>query len=127
MNKYITEEEYLKYKGVNLTLELADDDNASHKVERFIHEITNWCEKFIVLEYAENDIMNFQGLKEFRQMRFRQGVMEQIEYVLNNGWVNKASGLNKELGIIIDYSKIKIAPTALEEFRMGAFCNIKGC
>ena len=43
MEKYITKEEYLQAKGINLEIELEDDDNKSNKVKRFIHEVTDWC------------------------------------------------------------------------------------
>lgn len=125
MEKYITKKDYLEAKGVDLELEIQDDDNHSNKVYRLIHEVTNWCIEYLVTNYDCNELLClFTNLKEFRQDYFRQGVIEQIEYVLDNGWLNKDSGLNRELSGIVDLSRIQLGPNAYLKFRRGAFCNI---
>lgn len=124
MNKYITKDEYLKAKGVDLELELQNDDNHSNKVNRFIHEITDWCLEYLMLNYCDNELLNFHTIPEWRQKAFRDGVMEQIEYVLDNGWLMKDSGFNSALGQIVDLSRITMGFNAQQKFRMGAFMNI---
>lgn len=125
MNKYISKEEYLEAKGVDLDIELQDDDSHSNKVARFIHEATEYCINYLLLNYCANDLLAFQQLKEFRQERFRKGVMEQIDYILNNGWVMKDAGINSATGMIMDLSKVQMSQLALNEFKLGAFCNIE--
>lgn len=126
MKKYISKEDYLKAKGINLELELQDDDNKSEKVTRFIQEVTEWCIEYLVSNYCCNELLGlFENLAEFRQQKFREGVIEQIEYILDNGWVNKDSGLNKDLHSIINLSGIELGRTAYLKFKFGAFCNIE--
>ena len=126
---YITKEEYLKFKGVDLSTELQNNDNHSNKVNRFIQDITNYVMDWLVKNYACNElnreIHNFSDLKEFRRKRFHYGMLEQIEYVLNNGLLHQDSGVNTETGQIMDFSKVVISPSALNQFRLGAFCNIE--
>lgn len=127
MNKYITENDYLQAKNIKLSLELQNGDNESRKVEQFIHETTEWCIEYLALNYCANELMNFQALKEFRQKYFREGVIEQIEYILNNGWLNKDSGINQATGTILNLAQVELSPNAFKKFRLGAFCNIESC
>ena len=125
MNKYINKEDYLTYKGIDLETEIQDDDNHSNKVIRFVHEVTDWCLEYLVRHYDCNELLGrFDELKEFRQDYFRKGVMEQIEYILNNGLLMQDSGLNRELTTIVDLSRIELSRNAYQKFFMGAFCNI---
>lgn len=126
---YVTRDEFLKVKGIDLTIELQDNDNKSNKVERFIADITNWVRKELVLKYLDNDlnsnVTEFSSLAEWRRKRFHAGMIEEIQYLLDNGLLQQDSGIIKETGMIMDYSQILISNPALNEFRMGAFCNIQ--
>lgn len=125
---YITRDEYLKAKGVDLSEELKDNDNKSNKVDTFIKDITDFVMGRLVRDYACNDlnvnVMDFATLKEFRRIRFHEGMIEQIEYILNNGLLHQDSGVLSETGQILDYSSIVISKSALNKFWLGAFCNI---
>ena len=125
---YVTREEYLKFKGIDLQKELQDNDNKSNKVDTFIKDLTNFVMGRLVRDYACNDlnvnVMDFAALKEFRRIRFHEGMIEQIEYILNNGLLHQDSGVISETGQILDYSNIVISKSALNKFWLGAFCNI---
>lgn len=122
--EYIKSSDYLKAKGINLAIELQDNDNKSDKVDRFIREITDWCYDYLLERYMPTDLIDYDNLSEERKNRFQKGVIEQIEYVLNNGWLNKDSGVQTQLGIILDYSKIVLSPNARRHFFLAGFCNI---
>ena len=126
---YVSKDEYLESKGVDLAIELQDDDNKSNKVNRFIRDLTDFVIDFLVNEYACNElnliIHEFSELAEFRRKRFHLGMLDQIEYVLNNGLIHMDSGINKETGAIIDYSGLYIGSSALRQFQLGAFCNLQ--
>lgn len=124
---YITRDEYLEVKGIDLNIELQDDDNSSNKVNRFIQDITNFVLDHLVMEYNCNELNrqthNFEDLAEFRRVRFHYGMLEEIEYVLNNGLIQLDSGINRETGTITDFSGLVIGSSALKQFRLGGFCN----
>ena len=126
---YISKEEYLANKGVDLSIELQNNDNQQNKVDRFIHDITNYVMDWLVDNYGCNELNrvlhDFSDLKEFRRKRFHLGMMEQIEYILNNGLLHQDSGVNVDTGMIMDLSNVTISRSAFEQFRLGAFCNIK--
>ena len=126
---YITQEEYLVSKGVDLAVELQNNDRQQIKVERFIRDITNYVMDWLVKNYACNELNrtlhNFSDLAEFRRKRFHFGMLEQIEYVLNNGLLHQDSGVNTDTGTIMDFSDVVISNSAMNQFKLGAFCNIK--
>lgn len=126
---YISEREYLLKKGVDLKAELQDDDNKSNKVNRFIKDITHFIMDYFTFNYACNELnrltSDFSKLPEWRRKRFHFGMLEQIEYVLNNGLIHTDSGVNREMNTILDMERIQISTSAMREFRLGAFANIK--
>ena len=126
---YISAEEYLIEKGVDLNTELQDDDNKSNKVNRFIKDITNFVLDYLTKEYLCNELnrlnSDFSDLAEWRRKRFHFGMLEQIEYVLNNGLVQIDAGINRATGQIMDFSNIQISTSAMRQFQLGAFCNIQ--
>ena len=126
---YITQNEYLIAKGIDLNIELQDDDNHSNKVYRFIKDMTDFVMDYLAKEYACNElnrlISNFSDLAEFRRKRFHFGMIEQIEYVLNNGLIQLDAGINRDTGSITDFSHLVIGSSALRQFQLGAFCNIE--
>lgn len=127
--KYIDKDDYLQAKGVNLEIELQNDDNQSNKVTRFIHEVTDWCCLKLALDYQCNDLNpnledKWDTLPEFRRNDFRKGVIEQIQYMLDNGLISKNSGINPATGVVVDYSSLEIGSDAHKWFHLGAFENI---
>ena len=125
---YVSRDEYLEAKGVDLQEEIQDNDNKSNKVATFVKDLTNFIMGELVKRYICNDlntnVSEFSSLVEFRRKRFHKGMIEQIEYVLNNGLLHQDSGVNQETGIILDYSNIIISDSAFNEFWLGGFCNI---
>lgn len=126
---YVDADEYLAAKGINLHIELQDNDNQSNKVNRFIKDLTEFVRNELVKEYGDNDlnenVTEFSSLPEWRRKRFHKGMIEQIEYELNNGLIHQDSGINRETGQILDYSNVVISRSAKAQFWLGAFCNVK--
>ena len=126
---YITREEYLLAKGIDLQIELQDDDNKSNKVNRFIKDVTDYVMDYLLIKYGCNDLnrlnVEFSTLAEFRRKRFHFGMIEQIEYILNNGLIQLDSGINRDTGTVSDFKGLEIGSSAINQFFLGAFCNIK--
>lgn len=122
--EYLSSNEYLQAKGINLSIELQDNDNKSAKVDRFIKEVTDWCYDYLVKRYLPLDLIDYDNLSVARKNLFKKGVIEQIEYVLDNGWLNKDSGVQTQIGMILDYSKVVLSPNAQTQFFIAGFCNI---
>lgn len=132
MEKYITKQEYRQWKGVDLDVELRDLDDPSNKARRFIRQITDWCVDLLRDDYRayELDAWPDEGdptdsiLTEKRQRLFREGVADEIEYILGNGDLRQHAGLNIDTGLITDVSKIELSRSARRKFHLAGFCNI---
>lgn len=121
---YVNNDEYLAAKGINLQIEIQDNDNISNKVNRFITDLTDWVIDELIHEYGVTELRDFSSLAEFRRVYFHKGMLEQIEYVLSNGLISLDSGINKATGMIMDFSNLRIGRNAFVKFRLGAFCNV---
>lgn len=132
MEKYITKQDYRSEKGVDLDVELHNLDDASNKSARFIKEVTDWCVDYLKSKFRAFDLDYWpdQGdptdpiLTEKRQSLFRKGVMDQIEYLLNNGNLPQHAGINIDTGFISDVSSIELSRSAYSRFKLAGFCNI---
>lgn len=103
MFKYnkVTKSDYLNYYGVNLSLEIPDDDEPNNKVERYIWKIENYCNNML-------SRYEYQPVTNNNLMKYKTGVMMMIYHSLKVGFSN-LNGLTNE---------------AYYQFRSGGFCNI---
>lgn len=132
MEKYITKSEYRDAKGVDLDIELHDLDDGSNKSARFIKQVTDWCESHLKEKYRAFDLDYWPDkgdptdaiLTEKRQRLFREGVMDQIEYILSNGNLVQHAGLNLQTGLISDIESIDLSRSAKAKFYLAGLCNI---
>ena len=96
----VDKSDFLNTFGINLDLELADDDNANNKTERYIWRIESYC-KGELSHYAD------QTISEHNIEHFKLGVMFMIYHSLKVGYSN-LNGLTRD---------------SYNAFRMGGFCN----
>ena len=132
MEKYITKEEYRAAKGVDLDLELKNNDDPTNKAKRFIKEWTDWCAEHLIANYRayilwewpdEGDPTN-PLLTEERQRLFREGCIEQMDYILSTGDIARASGVNQDLGMVMNLESVQLSRKAAAKFRLAGFMNI---
>ena len=77
---YITQGDYLKFDGLDLSIELPDDDNPLGKVERFIEEVETWTmRKIRKFGFSENKV-NESNIQDFKY-----GLMYQMRHFLRYG------------------------------------------
>jgi len=121
-------EDFTEYTGLNLYNELVsrvnndvDMDNEISFAERFIYSIENWC-----LDYLQS-YYDFDGVvKDAVIPRFKRGVIQQMEYVLENGSIDNISGL-KDFNVILRtvLDEISLSPNAFRSFRLAGMANVR--
>lgn len=121
-------EDFTEYTGLNLYNELVsrvnndvDMDNEISFAERFIYSIENWC-----LDYLQS-YYDFDGVvKDVVIPRFKRGVIQQMEYVLENGSIDNISGL-KDFNVILRtvLDEISLSPNAFRSFRLAGMANVR--
>ena len=122
-------EDFTEYTGLNLYNELVsrvnndvDTDNEISFAERFIYSIENWCLDYLTYHY------DFDGVvKDIVKDKFVRGVVQQMEYVLENSSIDNLSGLNQQNGVIPRsiLDKISISSNAFRSFRLAGMANVK--
>lgn len=118
----ITKTDVLNHLGINLEMELKNDDNPSARVQLFLDTMDDWCRSYLKMHYGVNDAI--ETMAQFRIDYYKKGLIKQIEYVLRNGKTTIDNGFIRETGLIINFDKIALGYDAYMQFRLGAFCNI---
>lgn len=80
--KYVTKADYLLIKGINLDVELPDDDDPANASNRFIWRVEQKVVNFLATKYFFNDE---RDLNEKNINKFKLAIIEQIEYEITNG------------------------------------------
>lgn len=103
----VTKEDYFEFSGIDLDIELrrAHTDNPSKAAEIFVKRVEEECHDFLRTHFF---------FEEIHEERFKKGVLHQIDYIRLNG----------EVGLDATESVKRIAPKAMEQFRLGGMCNI---
>ena len=81
---YITKTDYLDFDGVDLSIELPDNDNAKGKVERFLREVEDWT-----LNYCRRYGFNESLINSRNIDRLKRGLLYQVRHFLDKGRDNK--------------------------------------
>lgn len=124
--RYVTVDDVQTEKGIDLRAELNDDANSSDKAERFIKTIEDRIETYIASHFYRNVRREFACFSDFQKEHFKKAILEQIEYVLENGDLGTLSGIEdgREIANRKTYEKIVISPYARDELRVcGLWCR----
>lgn len=89
---YVNKSEYLLFDGINLEIELPDDDNIKNKVDRFINEVeTTMIIQLKMYGFKESNI------NDSNRNAFKQAIMYQIREVLKNGRESTISPISMQI------------------------------
>lgn len=111
---YVTKDEFLKFSGLDLELEFKNGNyDIDDSVEMFINKVETSAIEILKDRY-EN--YNMEDKINNHLAKFKEGMMWQIEYILNHGELyNNAEA---------DPSKY-LSPTAVMVWRNIGMCNIR--
>lgn len=93
--RWITPDEYKRYTGEDLALRLQMDDlgGGNATAERFIVRVENEIETYINSFYFRT--IDFEAMNDFRKKHFKIGLIDQVQYALNNGDIGGWSGVDE--------------------------------
>lgn len=77
---YVTKTDYLVFDGINLEVELPDDDNTLQKVERFIDEV----ERFFFRTIKRYGFV-MSNVNDSNMAELKEAIMYQIRHFLKYG------------------------------------------
>lgn len=100
-SKYITAQDFLEYTGIDLNIELKDDDNPSNKVNAFLYRIENRMSNFIASFFYKDIDSLFLKFTDFQKLHYKFALIEQALYVLKNGDISVDSGYDFESNKVV--------------------------
>ena len=106
-SKYITEEEFKQYTGIDLSLELKDDDNPSNKVQSFLCRVEIRIATFIDSNFHRNVELEYPKFSDYQKYHYKLALLEQCLYVFKNGDISVDSGYDSEKGVMISSGEKK--------------------
>ena len=126
-SKYITEEEFKQYTGIDLSLELKDDDNPSNKVQSFLCRVEIRIATFIDSNFHRNVELEYPKFSDYQKYHYKLALLEQCLYVFKNGDISVDSGYDSEKGVMIssgEKKKIVISENCKEHLILcGLWCR----
>lgn len=126
-SKYITKDDFKMYFGIDLDLELKDDDNASNKVNAFLLRIEKGIERYLNANYYRNIDFEYPHFSDYQKEHYKIALLEQAYYELKNGDISRDSGYDVETGVKATREQlqaIKISDNTREELILcGLLCR----
>ena len=119
--RYITKDEFKEYSGIDLDMQLRDDDNPSEKGTAFLYRIETRMEAFLNANFFKSVNVEWQTFTDFQKEHYKLALMEQAIYVLRNGDISTDSGYDTDKGIVANGQALKglsISPNAQDQLKM---------
>lgn len=104
---YVTKDDYLKYSGIDLEIELSGmtTDKTANRSEIFIRRIEDWIIQYLQFNYCFNGITNVE--------EYKKAIMYQIDYIRYIGDID-----------LISAESQKLSPNAYRVLKRIGMCNI---
>jgi len=121
MANYINADDFKTYFGIDLAVELKDDDNPSNKVEAFLLRVENRIVVYVNANYYRAIEKEFPRFTDYQKEHFKYGLLEQAYYVLRNGDISTDSGYDPEKGEVMNAERLNnivIAPNCKQELML---------
>lgn len=106
--KYITKDEFKAYTGIDLDLELKDDDNPSDKANAFLRRIEVRLATFIDAKFARQVDREYPTLSDYQKEHYKYALLEQALYVLKNSDLITDSGYDPEVGEVARQERLEL-------------------
>ncbi len=124
--RFITKDEFKLYFGIDLEIELPENDNSSDRVNAFLCRIENLLEAWINTNYFYRLNTFWETFTDYQKEQYKLALLEQAYYVLKNGDISSDSGYDKDKGIVADrrsLNVIAISPATYNHLDNGGFLN----
>lgn len=124
--QYITADQFYDLFGIDLSLELKNNDNTGNKVNSFLFRVES-----VVLGFMQVDMykkIDFNDLSAYQLGLMRLAMLEQAQYMLRNGDVTTDSGYDPTNGVVVNREVLKgltLAPMTIRHLTMAGLFSRK--
>jgi len=115
----ITEQEFLNYTGINLSLEIPDKDDSANKVER---TILLWTKR--IYRLMTKPIREDGDMSDYQVECIKDAICEYGAYYFKNGDLFRLSGFDEDKGQLIMPSEIDKIKVPHEVYNMLNDCGL---
>lgn len=126
-SKYITKDDFKMYFGIDLDLELKDDDNPSNKVNAFLLRIEHGIARYLDANFYRKVDFEYPHFSDYQKEHYKIALLEQAYYELKNGDISRDSGYDVEAGVKATREQlraVKISDNTREELILcGIWCR----
>lgn len=126
-SKYITKDDFKMYFGIDLDIELKDDDNPSNKVNAFLLRIEHGIARYLDANFYRKVDFEYPHFSDYQKEHYKIALLEQAYYELKNGDISRDSGYDVETGVKATREQlkaVKISDNTREELILcGIWCR----
>lgn len=126
-SKYITEDEFKQYFGMDLSSTLESGDNPSNNANAFLKRIETRISAYLDSHFYRKVDTEFPNFTNYQKEHYKLALLEQAMYVIRNGDISTDSGYEPETGIIASREQLDqlvIAPNCKEHLILcGLWCR----
>ena len=121
--KYYNADEFKTYTGIDLSLELGDDDNPSNKVNSFLARVENRVKVYLASHFNSDVDRFYELMSDYQKLHFKYALIEQALYIIKNGDISVLSGVqNGRVSLSRnEQQRVIICENAVNELRL---CNL---
>lgn len=106
-SKYITQDDFKQYWGIDLSSSLKEDDNPSNTADAFLFRIETRIETYIDANFYKIIEKEYPNFTNYQKKHYKLALLEQAMYVLRNGDISTDSGYDPEEGIKANRENLK--------------------
>ena len=96
--KYITADDFKQYFGIDLEIELKDDDNPSNTVDSFIMRVEDKVDAVLNGDFNRNVDTEYPEFSDYQKLHYQKALLEQAYYDYKNGDIARDSGYSPDKG-----------------------------
>ena len=126
-SKYITEDEFKQFFGIDLSARLIEDDNPSNTANAFLYRIETRIASYLDSTFYRNVDFEYPEFTNYQKEHYKLALLEQAMYVLRNGDISVDSGYEPDTGIVATPEQLKaitIAPNCKQHLILcGLWCR----
>lgn len=119
--KYITEEDFKLFFGIDLSARMKDDDNPSNTANALLFRTEVRIATYLDSNFYRNVDAEYGSFTNYQKEHYKYALLEQVMYVLRNSDISTDSGYDPENGIVADNAKLRelsIAPNCKEHLML---------
>jgi len=126
--RYIDEDDFKSYTGIDLSVQLAVSDNPSDTTKAFLRRNSDRIEAWLEANYHRRIEVEYPQFTNFQKEQYKLALIEQSLYVFKNGDISVDSGYDPEKGIIASQGVLNgliIAPNAKTHLQLAGLLTRK--